>query len=255
MTSEENTALKDFLNLASDYLKDGHARVHKAIESAEKAGLPLAYMVEEETDGYEEINEETAIEENRDEDSLEAVAADVGACRGCGLAATRKNTVPGEGSIHPLVMVIGEGPGADEDAAGRPFVGRAGQLLDKMLESIGLMRGKNCYIANMVKCRPPGNRDPGAEEINACYPFLERQIILLKPALILCAGRVAAQNLLKTSKGINALRGQFLEFRIGELTFPVLPTFHPSAILRDETLKRPAWEDLKLLRSRLAEDL
>jgi len=266
MTSEEKTALKDLLNLASDYLKDGHARVHKAEEPAKKAGLPLAYMVEEEPGGSEEINEEieeageTAIEENRieengDEDSLAAVAADVGACKACVLAATRKNTVPGEGSIHPLVMVIGEGPGADEDATGRPFVGRAGQLLDKMLESIGLVRGKNCYIANMVKCRPPGNRNPEAAEISACYHFLERQILLLKPALILCAGRVSAQNLLKTSTGINALRGQFAEFKIGELTIPVLPTFHPSALLRDETLKRPAWEDLKLLKSRLAENL
>jgi len=249
MTHGENTALKDFLNLASDYLKDGHARVHKAIEPEEKASLPLAYIVEETS---EEAGE-TAIEENRDRDSLEAVAADVGMCKACVLAVTRKNTVPGEGAINPLVMVIGEGPGADEDTAGRPFVGRAGQLLDKMLESIGLMREKNCYIANMVKCRPPGNRDPGAEEISACYHFLERQITLLKPPLILCAGRVATQNLLQTSKGINALRGQFLEFRIGELTIPVLPTFHPSAILRDETLKRPAWEDLKLLRSRLIE--
>jgi len=250
MTDEGKTALKDFLSLASNYLKDGHVRVHKADEQAEKAGLPLAYMVEEE---LEEINEETANEENGDEDSLAAVAADVGACKACGLAATRKHTVPGEGSTRPLVMVIGEGPGADEDATGRPFVGRAGQLLDKMLESIGLVRGKNCYIANMVKCRPPGNRNPETTEISACYRFLERQILLLKPALILCAGRVAAQNLLKTSTGISALRGQFAEFIIGELTIPVLPTYHPSAILRDESLKRPAWEDLKLLRSRLAE--
>jgi len=240
MTAEEKTTLNDLLNLASDYLKDGHAHAHKTDEPEEKAALPLAYMVEEEP-------------ENGDEDSLEAVAADVGGCTACGLAATRKNTVPGEGAINPLVMVIGEGPGADEDAAGRPFVGRAGQLLDKMLESISLIRGKNCYIANMVKCRPPQNRDPATEEISACYPFLERQIILLKPVFILCAGRVAAQNLLNTSRGINALRGQFIEFKIGELTIPVLPTFHPSAILRDETLKRPAWEDLKLLKSRLVE--
>jgi len=248
MAPGENTALINFLNLASDYLKDGHARVHKAIESEEKADLPLAYLVEE-------TDEETAaIEENRDGDSLEAVSADVGACKACGLAATRKNTVPGEGSINPLVMVIGEGPGADEDAAGRPFVGRAGQLLDKMLASIGLVRGKNCYIANMVKCRPPGNRNPEATEINACYPFLKRQIILLRPAIILCVGNVAAQNLLKTSKGITALREeQFTELIIGELTIPVLPTFHPSALLRDESKKRPAWEDLKLLRSRLTE--
>jgi uracil-DNA glycosylase len=250
MTFEEITVLKDFINLASDYLKDGHARVHKTIESEEKTDLPLAYLVEETN---EEI-EETAIGENRDEESLEAVSADVSACKACGLASTRKNTVPGEGSINPLVMVIGEGPGADEDAAGRPFVGKAGQLLDKMLGSIGLVRGKNCYIANMVKCRPPGNRNPEASEINACYPFLERQILLLKPAIILCVGNVAAQNLLKTSKGITALREErFAEFRIGELTIPVLPTFHPSALLRDESKKRPAWEDLKFLRSRLVE--
>jgi len=249
MTFEENTALKNFLNLASDYLKDGHARVHNIIGSEEKNALPLAYLVEETNEEAEEI----AIEENRDEDSLEAVAADVSSCKACSLAAARKHTVPGEGSINPLVMVIGEGPGADEDATGRPFVGRAGQLLDKMLESIGLTRGKNCYIANMVKCRPPGNRNPEAVEISACYPFLERQILLLKPALILCAGRVAAQNLLKTSAGITALRGQFAELKIGDLAIPVLPTFHPSALLRDETLKRPAWEDLKLLKSRFVE--
>ena len=245
MTPGGNTAIKDFLNLAADYLKDGHTRVHKAVEQECKTSLPLAYMVEEE---MEELNEK-----NGCDDSLEAVAADVGSCRACALAATRKHSVPGEGVIHPEVMVIGEGPGADEDAAGRPFVGRAGQLLDKMLGSIGLTREKNCYIANMVKCRPPGNRNPEAAEISACYSFLERQILLLKPGLILCAGRVAAQNLLKTSMGISALRGQFTEFKIGELTIPVLPTFHPSAILRDETLKRPAWEDLKLLRSHLAE--
>jgi len=251
MTSEENTALKDFLNLASDYLKDGHARAYKTDEPKEKAALPLAYIVEEEPDASEEIEEPDRKYEG--EDSLEAVAADVGACKACRLAVTRKHAVPGEGSINPLVMVIGEGPGADEDATGRPFVGRAGQLLDKMLDSIGLVRDKNCYIANMVKCRPPENRNPEAVEISACYHFLERQITLLKPVFILCAGRVAAQNLLKTSTGINALRGQFMEFKIGELTIPVLPTFHPSAILRDESLKRPAWEDLKLLRSRLVE--
>jgi len=253
MTNEGKTALKYFLYLASDYLKDGHARVHKADEPAEEAGLPLAYMVEEESEELEEINEETAIDENGEGDSLAWVAAEVDVCKACGLADMRKHTVPGEGSINPLVMVIGEGPGADEDSTGRPFVGRAGQLLDKMLESIGLVRSKNCYIANMVKCRPPGNRNPEAAEISACYHFLERQILLLKPVLILCAGRVAAQNLLKTSTGISALRGQFAEFKIGELVIPVLPTYHPSAILRDETLKRPAWEDLKLLKSRLAE--
>jgi len=168
-------------------------------------------------------------------------------------------------------MVIGEGPGADDDAAGRPFVGKAGQLLDKMLASIGLFRDKNCYIANMVKCRPPDNRDPAPNEIAACFPFLEQQIALLRPRVILCAGRVAAQSLLKTSQGINALRGTFTEYKLSSAaeyksnsanvfihvspplgdTIPVLCTFHPSAILRDESNKRPAWEDLKLLRAKL----
>jgi DNA polymerase len=253
MTDEGKTALTDFLNLASDYLKDGHARAHKADYKAEKAALPLAYMVEEpeEFDNINEVREPDI--KYGEKDSLAAVTADAGVCRACGLASTRKHSVPGEGSIHPLVMVIGEGPGADEDATGRPFVGKAGQLLDKMLGSIGLFRDKNCYIANMVKCRPPENRNPGPDEIAACYRFLERQILLLKPPLILCAGGVAAQNLLKTDKGINALRGQFAEFKTGELTIPVLPINHPSAILRDDALKRPAWEHLKLLKSRLDE--
>jgi DNA polymerase len=157
-------------------------------------------------------------------------------------------------------MVIGEGPGGDEDRAGRPFVGRAGQLLDKMLASVGLSRNKNCFIANMVKCRPPGNRDPALDEIAACFPYLERQINILRPKVILAAGRVAAQSLLRTSRGINALRGGFSEFELAvsgkteaaeAAVVSLLPTFHPSAILRDESLKRPAWEDLKLLRSRL----
>ena len=130
-------------------------------------------------------------------------------------------------------------------------MGRAGQLLDRMLKPIELFRDKNCFIANMVKCRPPGNRDPAPGEIAACFPFLERQILLLRPRFILCMGRVAAQNLLKTSQGINALRGKFVDLEVGDLVIPVLPSFHPSAILRDESLKAPAWEDLKLLRSRL----
>ncbi|MCL2070069.1 MAG: uracil-DNA glycosylase [Treponema sp.] len=247
MPEEEKTAIVDFLDLAADYLRDGHARSDSHARRdgharKKNSSLPLAYMVEE-PDSQEPSSAEL--------DSLEAVAAEVAACSLCGLSAGRRTAVPGEGAEQPLVMVIGEGPGADEDAAGRPFVGKAGQLLDKMLGSIGLYREKNCYIANMVKCRPPGNRDPQPDEIAACFPFLERQIRLLKPRIILCAGRVAAQNLINTSQGINKLRGEFLELRLGDLLIPVLCTFHPSALLRDESLKRPAWEDLKLLKSRL----
>jgi len=279
MTADEKTAIARFLNLAADYLKDGHRRDWETPVFAEESGpvqeefsslpsvnlplsnLPLAYQVDEDED--EQPPEYSA---DVSGDSLQAVAADVKTCKACGLAPTRTNVVPGEGVERPLVMVIGEGPGADEDRSGRPFVGRAGQLLDRMLQSIGLSRDKNCFIANIVKCRPPENREPTPEEVAACFPYLQRQIALLRPRVILCAGRTAAQNLLKTSMGINALRGAFGEYRanksdglnfednnddIAETIIPVLCTFHPSALLRDESKKRPAWEDLKLLRARL----
>jgi DNA polymerase len=158
-------------------------------------------------------------------------------------------------------MVVGEGPGAEEDASGRPFVGRAGQLLDRMLDSrgkIGLSRTSNCYIANIVKCRPPGNRNPQPGEITACTPFLIRQIKILMPSVILAAGNTAAKTLLDSTEGITRLRGIFTVFS-GALfmdppvRIPLLPTFHPSALLRDETLKVPVWEDLKTLRAKLCE--
>ena len=147
------------------------------------------------------------------------------------------------------VMVIGEGPGADEDRQGRPFVGRAGQLLDKMLEAIQLSRKTNCYITNVVKCRPPQNRDPAPEERSCCAAFLDAQIRLLRPKMILVMGRIAAQHLLRTSDGIGKLRGRFFDYQ----GIPLMPTYHPSALLRDESLKRPAWEDLKRFRARLHE--
>jgi len=252
LTAEEKKPLVRFLDLAGDYLRDGYAVSRDYAELVDPAGpvppqedfssLPLAYRVDENEDTGETAGE-----------TLEDLARTIGSCQACGLAATRKRAVPGEGADEPLVMVIGEGPGVDEDASGRPFVGKAGALLDRMLASIDLSRDKNCYIANMVKCRPPGNRDPEYGEIAACFPYLEQQISLLWPKLILCAGRVAAQNLLKTNQGINALRGKFYEFKIRDAVIPVLCTYHPSAILRDESLKRPAWEDLKLLKARIEE--
>ena len=187
-------------------------------------------------------------------DSLEAIAAEIGRCEACSLHGGRKNAVPGEGAAQPLVLVIGEGPGADEDASGRPFVGKAGQLLDRMLASVGLYREKNCFIANTVKCRPPNNRDPLPEETAACSRFLARQIRLLNPKIILCAGRIAAQTMLHTRASMGSLRGSFVPYEAAEdLVIPLIATYHPSAILRDDSYRRPAWEDLKLLRRRLAE--
>ncbi|MBP3366005.1 MAG: uracil-DNA glycosylase [Treponema sp.] len=187
--------------------------------------------------------------------TLEAVYAKISACQNCILSKTRIHTVPGEGVQNPCVMVIGEGPGEEEDKSGRPFVGKAGQLLDKMLASIGLGRRANCYIANIVKCRPPRNRTPMPDEAAACAGYLQAQIHLLAPQFILAMGRTAVQNLLQTSEGINALRGKWLEYSAGSKTIPLMATYHPSALLRDENLKRPAWDDLKAFRTRLLKEI
>lgn len=181
--------------------------------------------------------------------SIESIADKISKCQRCQLCKTRTNVVPGTGIKNPLVLVIGEGPGHDEDLATLPFVGKAGQLLDKMLAAISLSRNQNCFIANIVKCRPPQNRDPLPEEISACSSFLEAQITVLKPKMILLMGRIAAQAVLKTSLGINALRGKFADYN----GIPVMPTYHPSALLRNEELKAPAWQDLKAFRAKLSE--
>lgn len=182
--------------------------------------------------------------------SLESIARRIRECARCPLCAERKNAVPGMGAPSPAVLVVGEGPGAEEDEAGLPFVGPSGRLLDKMLSAISLDRNVNCYIANIVKCRPPKNRTPYPEEAEACEPFLESQINALKPKMILAMGRCAAQNLLKTDAPLSSLRGRWFD-RSG---VPVMATYHPSALLRDASLKRGAWDDLKIFRARLERD-
>ena len=170
-------------------------------------------------------------------------------CTKCQLARTRNNVVPGEGVENPDVLVIGEGPGYDEDMSGRPFVGKAGVLLDKMLAAIGLDRTKNCYIANIVKCRPPNNRDPQPEEQSTCFAFLQAQIHILKPKMVLCMGRIAGHKMLETQEALNKLRGQIFDYN----GIPLMITYHPSALLRDQSLKAPAWQDLKQFKAKLDE--
>jgi len=182
--------------------------------------------------------------------SLAELGAEAARCAACRLASGRSRVVFGEGSASPIALVVGEGPGSEEDATGRPFVGPAGKLLDRMLESIGLSRTTNAYIANVVKCRPPMNRDPAPDEQAACRGFLRKQVEILKPSYILCLGRVAAQALTGSKDGISRLRGRWLEYE----GLPLIATFHPSALLRDESLKRPSWEDLKALRARMEAD-
>ena len=190
----------------------------------------------------------TAVPET-DGSTLEMIAAQIAACSRCQLARTRTNVVPGMGVSHPSVLVVGEGPGYEEDMQGIPFVGPAGKLLDKMLAAVSLDRRINCYIANIVKCRPPQNRTPLPGEADACSSFLKAQIHLLKPHMILAAGRTAGQNLLKTDMSLTRLRGRFYDYN----GIPLLVTYHPSALLRDASLKRPAWDDLKMFRARLLE--
>ncbi len=180
-------------------------------------------------------------------ESWQALRAEILSCTRCSLHTTRTQGVVGVGPQRTDWMVIGEAPGAEEDRRGEPFVGRAGQLLDAMLRAIGLDRRANVYIANVLKSRPPNNRDPRPEEVAACLPYLMRQIALLQPRLMLAVGRIAAQNLLATDMPLGRLRGQVHYF--GELNTPLIVTYHPAYLLRTPADKRKAWEDLKFARS------
>jgi DNA polymerase len=173
--------------------------------------------------------------------TLEDVAQIIAACRKCKLCDGRTNTVPGEGPANARLVVIGEGPGRTEDETGRPFVGRAGELLTKILEAIKLPR-EQVFICNIVKCRPPENRLPQYDEIAACLPFLYRQIDLVKPKVILAMGGTAAQSLLNTKQSLGALRNQVHRFR----GIPVIITYHPAALLRNPNWKRPTWDDVRI---------
>ena len=179
-------------------------------------------------------------------DTLESIAAEIAACQGCPLAATRLNVVPGQGALRPEVMFVGEGPGADEDEQGLAFVGRAGQLLTKMIAAMGYAR-EQVFIGNIVKCRPPGNRVPSPEEMAGCIPFLKRQIAVIRPQLIVCLGATAARGLVNEILPIGKARGQWREFE----GIPVMLTFHPAYLLRDPRKKNEAWADLKAVLARL----
>jgi len=257
MIDSEKQKITGFLHLAGDFLGSGYRSEFQEQIPVNTAPAESAEQLQitETENPKEDQNQDAGVFHTpiSEADSLELIASQVNDCRNCRLGSSRLNTAPGEGVLSPLVMVIGEGPGREEDEQGRPFVGRAGQLLDKMLSSINLSRNTNCFIANIVKCRPPNNRDPQPEETSACAHFLNRQIILLKPKFILVAGRIAAQTLLKTSEPIGKLRGRFKDFYLDNLKIPLIVTYHPAALLRYEEYKRPAWEDLKLLRLKIDE--
>jgi DNA polymerase len=176
-----------------------------------------------------------------------ALRAAVTACTACGLCKQRKQAVFGVGNEAAPWLFVGEGPGADEDEQGEPFVGQAGKLLDGMLAALGLKRGREAYIANVVKCRPPGNRTPTPEEAAACAPFLDRQIDLIAPKLIVALGKTAAMRLLRTEASLGSLRGQVHRYR----GTPLVVTYHPAYLLRNLPDKSKAWEDLLFARREL----
>ena len=194
------------------------------------------------------IEEEQALVPDGIFGEMAQLEKDITGCMKCELASTRKNIVFGEGNPEAGILIVGEGPGATEDETGKPFVGRSGKLLDKIFDSINLNREK-LYIANIVKCRPPNNRNPSPLESEICSRYLQRQIEIMKPGIIVALGASAARTLLNTKTGIGLLRGDFHSY----MGIPVLVTYHPAALLRSPALKRPVWEDMKKLKSFMEE--
>ena len=193
----------------------------------------------------EQQDSETVAEKAR---QLAKIAEEVHRCRKCSLGTLRTNAVPGEGNPNARIMFVGEAPGADEDAQGRPFVGRAGQLLDRIIAAMGLKRS-DVFIGNILKCRPPENRDPRAEEIINCFGYLQRQIEIIEPEMIIALGAPAARTLLNTNKSIGELRGQFHEYcaGLGRAPIKLMPTYHTAYLLRNYTPenRRRVWQDMK----------
>jgi len=217
-------------------------RQHAEMENFFTGGFAVrTHKDQQEQTGGHQANPQAAAE-------LEKIAEEIRACCKCGLGSARTNAVPGEGNPNARIMFVGEGPGAEEDAQGRPFVGRAGQLLDKIIAAMGLKRS-DVFIANILKCRPPGNRDPRPEEIVNCIGYLQRQIELIEPEIIVALGAHAARTLLDTNKLIGQLRGRFHEYcpGLGRPAVKLMATYHPAYLLRnyskDNRLR--VWEDMK----------
>lgn len=249
--------LIDFEDFIADGCKSGRKPPYSAVLSARLKNTSAPSQKLAANIGSLSLKPETAAQLNvnsavlKTDDSMQKIAEEIKNCRLCGLSALRHCGVPGEGVENPLVMVIGEAPGADEDATGRPFVGQSGQYLDKWLESVHLSRQSNIFIANTIKCRPPHNRDPEPEESQACQSYLLRQISLLKPQVILACGRYAAQFICRRKASLASLRDDTCHFD----GIPIVVTYHPAAVLRNSDLRRPVWEDMKKLKAMIADRL
>lgn len=195
--------------------------------------------------------ESEPVAESERASQLQLVQSEVSQCTKCSeLAACRKNTVFGVGNPSPQVCFLGEGPGADEDRQGEPFVGAAGQLLNRIIEACKMKR-EDVYILNTVKCRPPGNRNPTEDELANCWPYAVRQLEILQPKFICCLGSVAAKTLLQTKQSIGRMRGQFFQYRGSQ----VIVTYHPAYLLRNPSAKRKVWDDMKILLAAMGKEL
>jgi len=228
MDEQKSEILKDIRNMLSYQRDNGLTEVPTDMIAARKPAKKHA-----------------ARNENTQRD-LGALREQIGDCMLCRLHKGRRNLVFGTGNANADLMFIGEAPGRDEDMQGEPFVGRAGQLLNKIIEAMGLKR-TDVYIANINKCRPPNNRAPARDEADACLPFLHEQVAIIKPKVIVCLGSVAVQNLLRTEEKISRIRGQWREFD----GIPVMPTYHPAFLLRNPAGKRPVWEDMQEVMKKL----
>jgi len=228
--------------------KAGHD--HEPGDILEKTSDTLRYMAEAGCTGFDCPEKTIGIVKNLDRnlssaaDDLKELRSLIGECQRCKLCKERTNIVFGTGDPDARLVFVGEGPGYDEDQQGEPFVGKAGQLLTKIIEAMNLTRDK-VYICNIIKCRPPGNRNPAPDEIKACFPFLEGQLDAIMPDFICALGTFAAQTLLDTVEPISKLRGRFFDLR----GIKVMPTYHPAYLLRNPEKKRDVWEDMKKLMS------
>jgi DNA polymerase len=245
---EETRVIESHLNIPDAHIEDNPPSTLLPPQSIPQSANRMTTKKEKPVPAAPSLFDvsDLALPDVQADETLEDIRQDLGDCKRCKLWTTRTKIVFGEGSPKAELMFVGEGPGADEDATGRPFVGRAGQLLTKMIEAIGLKR-EDVYIANVVKSRPPGNRAPEKDEVSACIPFLFRQIAAIRPRLIVALGNPAMQALLDTRIGITRMRGELQDYpRIPEIK--VMPTFHPAYLLRSPDKKREAWEDLKKIR-------
>lgn len=243
----EETTYYGLLEGVESYL---HHQLEEGVQRLEvdRAVLEELAREPEEEQAKELVVETAPIPDNFK--SLEEIAAHISNCTNCGLCPNRNTTVPGEGNgDSPDIMFVGEGPGAEEDAQGRPFVGKAGQLLDKMIEAMGYSR-EDVYIGNVVKCRPPDNRKPLPEEMGMCLPYLRQQIKLVNPKIIVGLGGTAMEGLLGKPVGITRMRGTWQEYA----GIKLMPTFHPSYLLRDPSKKKDAWADLKMVLGELGKE-